>query len=152
MNTVIKSLFSGSTEKELHENLDTFWIKYKDFNNKNDPFDSNEFIWNSKDISYGNSNLWNQKYSLTSTKVFGFVACRVTSKSFGIWSAESSWGDVKRIKSGNISALGSDIYDNQSFMYTYDCIGEERIVRALSHTDSKDGSHSHSWNDEDQAF
>ena len=26
VNTVIKSLFSGSTEKELHETLDTFWI------------------------------------------------------------------------------------------------------------------------------
>ena len=26
------------------------------------------------------------------------------------------------------------------------------IGRTLSHTDSKDGSHSHSWNDEDHAF
>ena len=28
VNTVINSLFSVSTEKELHETLDTFWIKY----------------------------------------------------------------------------------------------------------------------------
>ena len=61
VNTVIKSLFSGSTEKELNETLDTFWSKYKNFNHKSDPFDSKEFIWNSKDISDGNSHLWHQK-------------------------------------------------------------------------------------------
>ena len=57
MNTVIKILFYGSTEKELHETLDTFWRKYTNLNHKNNPFDSNEFIWNSKDISDGNIHL-----------------------------------------------------------------------------------------------
>ena len=37
-------------------------------------------------------------------------------------------------------------------MYTSDSIEEARIVWNLSHTDSKDGSHSYSWNDEDHAF
>ena len=50
MNDVIKSLFDGSTAKELHETLDMFWSKYTKFNHKNDPFDSNEFIHNNKDI------------------------------------------------------------------------------------------------------
>ena len=102
MNTVIKSLFAGSTEKELHETLDTFWSEYKNFNNKNDPFGSNEFIWNSKDISYGNSHIWHHKYSLPPKKVICFVACRVTSKNLGIGSADCSWGYIKTIKSGNI--------------------------------------------------
>ena len=84
MNNVIKHLFARSTEKELHGTLDTFWSKYTLFNHKNDPFDSNEFIWNSKDITYDNSNLCHQKYTLTSTKVLGSVACRVTSKIIGI--------------------------------------------------------------------
>ena len=84
MNNVIKTLFAGSTEKELHGTLDTFWSEYKNSNQKNDPFDSNEFIWNSKDISDGNSHLWHQKYSLTSTKVIGFETCWVTSKILGI--------------------------------------------------------------------
>ena len=61
MNTVIKSFFNGSTEKESHETLDKLWRKYKNFNNKNDHFDSNELIWNSKDICDGKINLWNQK-------------------------------------------------------------------------------------------
>ena len=61
VNSVIKSLFAGSTEKQLYETLDTFWSEYKNFNHNNDPFESNEFIWNSKDISDGNSHLWHQK-------------------------------------------------------------------------------------------
>ena len=37
-------------------------------------------------------------------------------------------------------------------MYTSACIEEARIGRTVSHTDSKNGSHSHYWNDEDHAF
>ena len=37
-------------------------------------------------------------------------------------------------------------------MYTSTCIEEARIGRTLSHTDTNNGSHSHTWNDEDQAF
>ena len=77
---VIKTLFAGSSEKELHGTLNTFLIKYTKLNHNNDTFDRNEFIWNSKEITYGNSHIWHHKYSLPSTKVLGFVACRVTSK------------------------------------------------------------------------
>ena len=67
MNNVIKTLFSGSNEKELHRALDKFWRKYKNFNQNNYPLDSNEFIWNSKDIYYlrvfpdisSPANIWN---------------------------------------------------------------------------------------------
>ena len=69
-------------------------------------------------------------------------------KNLGIGSDERSWGGVKTIKSGKRSALGSDISQNQSTVYTSDCIEEESIGGTLSHTDSKDGSHSDSWNDE----
>ena len=37
-------------------------------------------------------------------------------------------------------------------MYKSACIEEVRIGRTLSHIDSKDGSQSQSWNDEDHAF
>ena len=152
MNNVIKTLFSGSTEKELHGTLDTFWSEYTLFNHNNDPFYRNEFICNSKYITDGSSHLWYQKHSLPSTKVLGFVACRVTSKILGIGYSDRSWGDVKTIKSGKISALGSDISENHSIVYTSACIEKERIGRTISHTDSKDGSHSHTWNYEDHAF
>ena len=65
MNNVIKTLFDGSTEKELHGTLDTFCNEYTLFNHKNDTFESSEFIWNSKYISDGNSHPWHQKHSLT---------------------------------------------------------------------------------------
>ena len=122
VKNVIKTLYVVSTEKELNETLHTFWSEYTKSNHKNYPFDRNEFIWNSKDIRDGNSNLWYQKYSLPPTKIVGFVFCMVTSKILGIVSAERSWGDVKIIKSEKISALGSDIYENQSIVYTSACI------------------------------
>ena len=56
------------------------------------------------------------------------------------------------MKSVKRSALGSEIYENQSIVYTSVCIEEAKIGRNLSHTDSKYGSHIHSWNDEDHAF
>ena len=68
-----------------------------------------------------------QKYSLPFTKVLGFVACRVTSKVLGIGAAESSWGDVKTIKSGKISAISSDVPEKQSIVYTSACI-ESAII------------------------
>ena len=61
VNNFIKNAFAGSNEKQLHETLDTFWRKYRNFNHNNDPSDIHEFIWNSKDISDGNSHLWHQK-------------------------------------------------------------------------------------------
>ena len=59
---------------------------------------------------------------------------------------------MKTIKSGKISDLGSKISEKQSIVYTSTCIEEARIGGTLSHTDSKDGSHSHSWNYEDHTF
>ena len=50
------------------------------------------------------------------------------------------------------SALISDISEKHSIVYTSACIEEARIGRTLSNTDIKDGSHSHSCNDEDHAF
>ena len=79
---------------------DVFWTEYTAFDNKVGSYDYDESIWKSKDISDGNSHLWNQKYSLPFTKVLGFVACRVTSKFLGIGAEERSWGEVKTIKSG----------------------------------------------------
>ena len=37
-------------------------------------------------------------------------------------------------------------------MYTSACVEESRIGGCVSDTDTNNGSHSHTWNDEDQAF
>ena len=57
---------------------DIFWTDYTESDNNIGSFDEDEFIWKRKDIRYGNSHLWHQKYSLPCTKVLGFFACRVT--------------------------------------------------------------------------
>ena len=41
VNTFINNMFADSSEKDLHETLDTCWIGYTNFKNKNDPFDRN---------------------------------------------------------------------------------------------------------------
>ena len=76
----IKTLFHGFTEDEMAVTQDIFWTEYTDFDNNNGSFAGDEFIWNLKDIRYGNSHLWHQKYSLPCTRVLGFAAFRVTSK------------------------------------------------------------------------
>ena len=51
----------------------------------------------------------------------------------GIGSAEHSWGDVKKTKSEKISALGSEISEKHSIVYTSDFI-EEAIIEKLYQT------------------
>ena len=63
-------------------------------------------------------------------------------------SVNRSWGDHRTIKPGKLSALGSDILQKQIIAYTSDFIEEAKIGRTPSRTDSIDGSHIHSWNDE----
>ena len=57
----------------------------------------------------GNSHTLYQKYSLQSTKVLGFLACRVASKFIGIGAAGFSWGDYKTLKYGNRYVITSDV-------------------------------------------
>ena len=91
-----------------------------------------------------------QKYSLSWTKVLGFVACRVTSKVLGIGEAERSWGDIKTIKSGKISAIISDVSEKQSIIYT--CI-ESAIIKQYNYDKQlNENCSSLIWNEEDDAF
>ena len=119
VKNIIKILFRGLSEDEFNFNLDFFWTDYTDFDQKNDSFDGDQFIWEVKDVIDGNINLWNCKYWLPSAKVLHFVACRVTSKVTGIGASKRSWGDVKTIKSGKKSAIISDVSQKQSIFYTY---------------------------------
>ena len=69
----------------------------------NCPFYGYDSIWSSTDMCEGNIHRRHIKYSIPCANLLGFGASRVTSKIIGIGAAESSWGDVKTIKSGNIS-------------------------------------------------
>ena len=88
--------------------------EYTDFNYKNGHFGCDDFFCSSKDIRGGNSHIWYNNYSLPSTKVLGFVACRFTSKILGTGDAELSWCYFKTIKSVNRSAIISDVSEKHS--------------------------------------
>ena len=92
------------------------------------------------------------KILLTIHQSSWFCSLQGNSNILGIGSAERSWGDVKTIKSVKISALGSEISEKQSIVYTSACIEETSIGRTISQIDSKYGSHSHSWKDQEHAF
>ena len=79
------------------------------------------------------------KILFTIQQISWFCRLQGNLKILGIGSAERSWGDVNTIKSGNISALGSDISEKQSIVYIYSCIEEANIGRTIYYTDSKDG-------------
>ena len=132
VNVVIKTLFCGIPDDEMNDTLDTFWSECNAFNYKNGIYDSDDFIWISKDILQGNSHIWHQKHSLPYTKVLGFLASMVTSKMIGIGAAKCSWGDVKTIKYDNISSIISDVSDKQSIVSAYDCIESGRIAQSES--------------------
>ena len=55
VNNVIKKIFHGASEDEMSVTQDIFWTEYTDLDNKIGSFDSDYFIWKSKDIRDGNS-------------------------------------------------------------------------------------------------
>ena len=55
VSIVIKTFFHGLYEDKMNKTIDIFWTEYTYFNNNNGSFDSDEFIWSSKDVIYGNS-------------------------------------------------------------------------------------------------
>ncbi len=91
----------GYTTAQL---LHKFWEEWDTFHKKEEPFHL-EARWNSPYVANGQSWKWHKRYSHPYTEVFGFVACRVTSKCLGIGSAERSWGKAKAIKTGHRSHM-----------------------------------------------
>ena len=143
VNNVIKKLFHEVPEYEMDVTQGIFWTEYTKFYDNNGSFDVDEFIWKSKYIRDGNSHLWHQNYSLPCTKVLGFVACIVKWNVLGIGAAERSWGEVKTIKSGKISAISSDLSDKQIIVYTSACTESARIEQCNSNKQFNENVSSH---------
>lgn len=100
-------------EMSVAQIVDVFWNEFKAFRNMAPPFHGKS-RWATTDVAAGRSHLWHEKYSLPYTKVFGFVACRVTLKQAGIGPAKRSWGAVKQIKDGKRSHIGSDSLEKRA--------------------------------------
>ena len=67
--------------------------------------------------------LWNQKYSLGATHIFGEVVCRLTSKIFEIVSAEKQWKYFKLVHGGKCPAdYLSSCFNNYPTSSFYLCV------------------------------
>ena len=59
--------------------------------------------------------------------MLGFVACRTTSKPFGIGACERIWGDMKHIKTVKRSHMRAEYTKKRAVLYTTAKIHETRI-------------------------
>jgi hypothetical protein len=80
--------------KTMDQILDKFWEEELWFRKMEGPFKPSRF--NSEPAVKGKSWVFHERYSLQETEVFGFVACRVTSKNLGIGACERSYGAMSR--------------------------------------------------------
>jgi hypothetical protein len=81
--------------------------EYGDFTNKRGMF-AHDNIWIMAKDENAKAYRWHYKYSLTTTKVLGKLACLVLSKILGIGTAERNWKQVKAVKSGQRVNTGID--------------------------------------------
>ena len=96
---VDKSLLGHERTFARAKLIDTFLTEYGDFINKRNAF-ARDHIWITAQDPDLKAYCWHQKYSLTSTKVLGRLACLVLSKILGIGTAERNSKQVKAVKSG----------------------------------------------------
>lgn len=92
--------------KTMTKIIDIYWKVYFFFDKKTGLFTNQSTFFNLSNAIEGPSHFWCELYSYPYTKVVGFVACRTTSKSLAIGSAEHLWSDVKQINDMKRSNLG----------------------------------------------
>lgn len=124
--------------KSIDEVVDLFWDEFMTFQKKTKPF-HNLARWNCAHARDGKSHLWHEKYSLPYTAVFGFVACRVTSKTLGIGPCERNWAGVKNIKSGKRINIGGESLEKRSILYATALINDARVMRKKNESIDAEG-------------
>jgi hypothetical protein len=85
--------------------------------------------------------------SLNYTVVFGFVACRVCSKTLGIGSCEHSWGDLKIIKTGKRAHLSGESTEKRAIIYTTALMDMARLH--CNEMEKADAKNHHIFGDDD---
>jgi hypothetical protein len=105
-----------------------FWEERTDFKNEMGLF-ANKRICKSHPRKNGQSHIWHERYSSSLTKVLGFVACRVTSKTLVIGTAERNWGGVKQLKTDKRSHLSMASVEKQAVIFGAASMEEERVKR-----------------------
>ena len=110
------TLVGRERNNERAKLIDTFMEEYGDFTNKRGMF-ARDNIWIMAKDENAKAYRWYYKYSLTTTKVLGKLACLVLSKILGIGTAERNWKQVKAVKSGQRVNTGIDKTKKQVLIY-----------------------------------
>ena len=110
------TLVGTERNNERAKLIDTFIEEYGDFTNKRGMFACDN-IWIMAKDEHAKAYQWHYKYSLTTTKVLGKLACLVLSKILGIGTAERNWKQVKAVKSGQRVNTGIDKTKKQVLIY-----------------------------------
>ena len=96
---------------------------------KIDTLDCQEKMWKSNLLRTGKVYEWHDIYSVNSTLILGWVACRVTSKILGIGNAERAWGAVKQLKSVGRGHLSVQNTVKQVTIFAKACIDEATLKK-----------------------
>ena len=110
------TLVGSERDNERAKLIDTFMEEYGDFTNKRGMF-ARDNIWIMAKDELTKAYRWHYKYSLTTTKVLGKLACLVLSKILGIGTAERNWKQVKAVKSGQRVNTAMDKTKKQVLIY-----------------------------------
>ncbi len=98
--------------------INTFMEEYGDFTKKRGMF-ARDNIWSMATDEHAKAYQWHYKYSLTTTKVLGKLACLVLLKILGISTAERNWKQAKAIKSGQWVNTGIDKMKKHVLIYAH---------------------------------
>lgn len=109
-------------------------------------FADRDHIWNSTDVKNGMAYMWHYRNSYRFTKLFGKLACRVTSKILGIGSAERSWGDVKHLKTNKRAHLSGDRVKKQATIFGSSCMEKADLKQSYKESNTKPYQY---WSDDD---
>ncbi len=101
------SLVGNERSIERAKLIDTFMEEYSDVTNKRGMFACDNIWIMASDINT-KAYRWHYKYSLSTTKVLGKLACLVLSKILRIGTAERNWKNVKAVKSGQRINTGNN--------------------------------------------
>ena len=117
-----------TSKKSMDQIINIFWKEWGAFMDQTKPFDK-KGRFTVSDAIEGRSHIWHETYSVPYTDVFGFVACRTTSKVAGIGACEREWGNVKQINIGKRCNISGSSLEKRAILYTTARMEEARNRR-----------------------
>jgi hypothetical protein len=84
-----------------------------------------------KEQAESKPHVWHKIFTEPYTQVFGYVACRVTSKPLGCGGAERTWGAFKHLKNGKQLHMSAEKSQRQTTVYGASSLERSRAMHAM---------------------